>query len=166
MVICSTSGPACPGRMIGFPFLLFLLILVVRIQPVVGRCYYADGSVASGDTPCSLGGTSTCCGSGYACLSNRICMATGDEAQKPGASLYVRGSCTDRSWRSASCPLYCIGSNDLLSGGMGIAKCPNITLDEYYCIDSLANTVNCSEQFGVFEFQGIEKSCPQSYALR
>lgn len=82
-------------------------------------------------------------------------MATGDEAQKADASLYVRGSCTDQSWKDASCPLFCIGSDDLRSGGMGIEKCPNTTLDEYYCIDSGDSSVNCAAQFNVFEFPGI-----------
>lgn len=87
-------------------------------------------------------------------------MATGDEVQKPDASLYVRGSCTDQSWKDASCPLFCISSDDLRSGGMGIAKCPNTALDEYYCIDAGDSSVNCTAQFNVFEFPGNESSKP------
>src|SRR5271168_3571089 len=141
---------------------LLLLNLTGSVHSTSATCYYPDGSIAATDTPCSSSGNSTCCGSGYACLSNRICMATGDEAQKPDASLYVRGSCTDQSWKDASCPLFCIGSDDLLSGGMGIAKCPNTTLDEYYCIDSGDSSVNCAAQFNVFEFPGNELSKPST----
>jgi hypothetical protein len=128
--LCKMSIPSVTRhvyryRMMQFPFLLLILFLVANIQLASAQCYYPDGSISTGDTPCTSTGNSTCCGSGYACLSNRICMATGDEAQKPDASLYVRGSCTDPTWKSASCPLFCISSHDLLSGGMGIAKCPN-----------------------------------------
>ena len=88
-------------------------------------------------------------------------MATGDEAQNAGASLYVRGSCTDQSWKDASCPLFCISSNDDRSGGNGIAKCPNTTLDEYYCVDS-GPSADCAGQFNVFEFTGNQLSKPST----
>lgn len=119
-------------------------------------CYYPDGSVAPQDTACMDNEeASTCCGQGYACLSNNICMSTGDEIQKSGASTYVRGSCTDQTWRSNNCPLFCIGPTDLLSGGNGIAQCPG-TENEYYCIDAADDTTNCGTETNVLIFYGID----------
>lgn len=133
-----------------------LILLSISLRLVAAVCYYPDGSVSPQDTAClNNGDNSTCCGQGYACLSNNICEATGDEIKKPGASLYVRGSCTDPTWRSNNCPQFCINPDyDLLSGGMGIAKCANTTLDEYYCIDGLDDTVDCSSETDVLFFQG------------
>ncbi|RHZ47885.1 uncharacterized protein CDV56_104015 [Aspergillus thermomutatus] len=65
---------------------LFLAILWLLFpNPSLSTCYYPDGSVAPQDTPCQDSTKqATCCGQGYACLSNSICMATGDEIKKPG----------------------------------------------------------------------------------
>ncbi|EAW17221.1 uncharacterized protein NFIA_005840 [Aspergillus fischeri NRRL 181] len=85
-------------------------------------------------------------------------MATGDEIKNPDASLYVRGSCTDQTWRSSACPLFCINpdppNRNNLAGGQGIEKCPNTDLDMYYCIDYNMGNVNCSAQQQVLIFKG------------
>lgn len=135
-----------------------LLILLFPLSSY-GICYYPDGSVAPQDTPCSdTSAESTCCGQGYACLSNNICMATGDEIIKNGATLYVRGSCTDQKWRSSSCPLFCINPKepnfDLVAGGTGISKCDKTKDDVYYCIDENTNNVDCEKLVNVLSFQG------------
>lgn len=43
--------------------------------------------------------------------------------------LYARESCTDHTWRSSACPLFCINPDppnlNNLAGGQGIEKCPN-----------------------------------------
>src|SRR5271155_4564745 len=141
---------------------LLLLNLTGSVHSTSATCYFPDGNIAATDTPCLSSGNSTCCGNGYACLSNRICMATGDEVQKPNASLYVRGSCTDQSWKDASCPLFCIGNAQLGSGGVGIAKCPNTALDEYYCIDPEDSSANCIAESDVLLFSGNELSKPST----
>ncbi|KAL3413139.1 hypothetical protein V8F44DRAFT_662560 [Aspergillus fumigatus] len=86
----------------------------------------------------------TCCGQGYACLSNLICTAT--------------ESCTDHTWRSSACPLFCINLDPLnlnnLAGGQGIKKCPNTDLDMYYCIDYNMGNANYSAQQQVLIFKG------------
>ncbi|KAH9990376.1 hypothetical protein F4779DRAFT_610077 [Xylariaceae sp. FL0662B] len=138
---------------------LFILVFYLLSVTVNSICYYPDGSVAPQDTPCQdASAESTCCGQGYACLSNNICMATGDEIQKSEASMYVRGSCTDKAWRSSSCPLFCINpkapSNDLIAGGMGIEKCSNTTDDMYYCIDGNMDNVDCDKKLNVLSFKG------------
>ncbi len=119
-------------------------------------CYYPDGSQATNDTACTSSTNSTCCGNGYACLSNNICMATSADAQKPDATLYVRGSCTDQSFTSSNCPLFCLnGTYDDLGGGEGIALCPDSST-EFFCIDGRyeAGDVSCSGVIDVFEFPG------------
>lgn len=134
---------------------LLLIIIASRVEAI---CYYPDGSVSPQDTPCSdQTSESTCCGQGYACLTNNICMATGAELQKPDASIYVRGSCTDKNWRSSNCPLFCINPaapfNDNVSGGAGISKCPG-NKDMYYCVDFATDQVNCTTEKNVLIFQG------------
>ena len=89
--------------------LLFLSFLCLPLCEAI--CYYPDGeTIAPQDVPCQNGpGDSVCCGPGYACLSNGLCM--GNNATHDGHSLvpYGRGSCTDKRWRSSACPAFCIG---------------------------------------------------------
>ncbi|CAG9982936.1 unnamed protein product [Clonostachys byssicola] len=119
-------------------------------------CYYPSGKLAPNDTPCRDDTSdSVCCGQGYACLSNGICQATGAELLKPGATEFVRGGCTDKTWRSSSCPSFCVDTNvDNLTGGMGIAKCPNTSKDMYWCINKNQGSVNCTAQQNVLFFPG------------
>ncbi|VUC30785.1 unnamed protein product, partial [Clonostachys rosea] len=119
-------------------------------------CYYPSGKLAPNDTPCRDDtSNSVCCGQGYACLSNGICQATGAELLKPGATEFVRGGCTDKTWRSSSCPSFCVDTGvDNLAGGMGIAKCSNTTKDMYWCINKNQGSVDCDEQQNVLFFPG------------
>ena len=68
-------------------------------------CYYPDGTVAPGDTPChSLsigGGSSACCAKAHVCLSNNLCLHTDSQ------EAIARGSCTDETWQSSECAQYC-----------------------------------------------------------
>ena len=124
----------------------FLVCLLLISTPYYVRAtyYYPDGvTVAAGDFPCTPDGDSACCGDGFVCLSNNICMATGNEVLKAGQSLYVRGSCTDRTWKSRNCPSFCINPNppnqNVISGGNGIARCPYSTKYMFYCIFSMTS---------------------------
>ncbi|KAK2011027.1 hypothetical protein LZ32DRAFT_659970 [Colletotrichum eremochloae] len=97
---------------------------------------------------------SVCCGQGYACLSNGMCQATGKELQKGGATELVRGACTDRSWRSSSCPLFCINpETDNVAGGIGVAKFQGTVEELYYCINTVQDRVNCTAKQNVLFFQ-------------
>lgn len=114
-------------------------LVVFSIWPEANAaCYYPSGKNAPNDIPCRDDTShATCCGPGYACLSNGICQATGEEQGSRDASEFVRGSCTDESWRNSNCPLFCIEDGvDFLAGGNGIAKCDNMSDDVYYCINS------------------------------
>ncbi|KAI5464245.1 hypothetical protein BGZ63DRAFT_401211 [Mariannaea sp. PMI_226] len=135
----------------------FILLLAPTILPVVSAaCYYPNGKLAPNDVPCRDDiSNSVCCGQGYACLSNGICQATGDELQKEHATEYVRGSCTDRNWRSSACPLFCIDPDvDNVGGGEGIGKCSKTTEDMYWCVNLNQNAVDCDRKQNVLFFPG------------
>jgi hypothetical protein len=97
-------------------------------------------------------------------------MATGDELKKAGATKYVRGSCTDQSWRSSECPQFCIDPNvNDLTGGNGIGKCLGTTQDMYYCTGTGNTDNNCSASQNPLIFQGmlnlvLDKSYILTYA--
>lgn len=79
-------------------------------------------------------------------------MRNNDTIDANSQNTYVRGSCTDSTWKSSYCPSFCEGN---ASGGEGMAKCSNVgTLDMYYCIDSSDGDVNCTAQQNVVVFPG------------
>ena len=139
-----------------FSFLLYCSL-------VHSLCYFPNGAVSTQDTPCRDDlDQSTCCGQGYACLTNNMCMATGKELQKAGATRFVRGSCTDKSWRSGNCPNFCADpEKDNTGGGMGISQCPG-TYKMFYCIDSAMDQVDCDKQQNVLVFQGLLRQLKHS----
>ncbi|KAK2774231.1 hypothetical protein CKAH01_13196 [Colletotrichum kahawae] len=141
--------------MISLNLLSYILIFSFSSVFIEAACYYPNGSIAPNDTPCRDDtAESTCCGQGYACLSNGMCQATGSELQKDGATELVRGACTDRSWRSSSCPLFCINpETDNVGGGIGVARCQGTTQELYYCINSVQDQVNCTAKQNVLFFQ-------------
>lgn len=140
---------------VGIRILIFFLFLIFKCFAI---CYYPDGSAAPQDTPCNdETAESACCGQGYACLSNGVCQATGDEIQKPGASKYVRGSCTDTGWRSSSCPSFCINPQyNNVAGGQGMGMCEDTSRTLFYCIDE--RSVDCTSEENVLLFVG-ELAC-------
>lgn len=82
-----------------------------------------------------------------------MCQATGKELQRPGSTKFVRGSCTDESWRSGSCPSFCVNPEfDLLAGGMGIGRCRSPEAVLFYCINGQES--DCEAQRRVLIFQG------------
>lgn len=139
-----------------FSKMFSVALLAVLAAQANALCYYPDGTAAPGDVPCSDSTeNSVCCGTGYACLSNGICQATGDELKKPGATEFVRGSCTDKTFRSSACPSFCsTPGQDNVSGGEGIEKCTNTSQDLYWCI----NQVN-------FDLQQTEDPCDDQNAV-
>ena len=91
--------------------ILLISFLLLYAQLSTATCYYPDGeTVAPHDLPCLDGpGASACCGYGYACLSNRLCMQTETISDNTSTTSYVRGSCTDQKWHASECPAFCIG---------------------------------------------------------
>ncbi|OAX80332.1 hypothetical protein ACJ72_05339 [Emergomyces africanus] len=108
-------------------------------------CYYRNGNVTPADVPCYSSGPSTCCPTGFACLSNNVCVNTKAKNETVG---YIRGSCTDRSWRAGECPGFCIRGgkpwNDTLGGIQPMRKCENTKEDLYYCVNANVGAVDCA----------------------
>jgi hypothetical protein len=124
------------------------LTFIALLAPcVLGICYDPDGT-ATNDSPC-YGGTeaSFCCGLGWACLSNKICMSTDKVANRQNISPYYRGTCTDQTWRSGNCPNFCVdpAHNDVLDGGQAMGLCSG-TSNLFYCDDAIVNKVNCASK--------------------
>ncbi|KAF2204922.1 hypothetical protein GQ43DRAFT_490844 [Delitschia confertaspora ATCC 74209] len=122
---------------------------------VLGRCYFPDGkTVASQDVPCnSNGGNSTCCGPGYACMSNNICKVT-EYTQNVGTVQWIRGSCTDQNWNDGNCPSFCQNpeADDKQDGGIGMRQCPYN--DKYFiCMDHNEANADCQKGEGVVVFR-------------
>ena len=117
-------------------------------------CYYPNGDVSPQDVPCTSNSNSTCCGIGYACLTNQICMDTSLTPASSGSTKYVRGSCTDKSFSSSACPLFCDNAKyDDVGGGEGMEKCTNVQGDAYRCIDFNPNS-QCNSSLYVLQFPG------------
>ena len=79
------------------------------IAVIIDSCFYPDGTVATVDVPCNtIAPLSACCGDGWACSSNGVCISL-NPGHGPGGhtNLPVRGSCTDLTWRSEFCPQFC-----------------------------------------------------------
>ncbi|KAF2655380.1 hypothetical protein K491DRAFT_692976 [Lophiostoma macrostomum CBS 122681] len=144
-------------------YTLFLLLLLPSL--ITTSCYFPDGSTTQ-DTPCNpKSANSTCCGPGYACLSNHLCSVTSQVPLSIAdlSPYYVRASCTDPTWTSTECPQFCTNAtngDNLGVGGMGVGKCDgNASLDRYYCRDErtkdLSDGVLCGDQEYYFGFEGF-----------
>ncbi|KAI9882479.1 MAG: hypothetical protein M1823_005779 [Watsoniomyces obsoletus] len=134
------------------PRALGVLVLAALLPTSYAICYYPNGRVAEADQPCNDESEhSSCCGPGWACLSNKMCKRT-DKVKLP-ADEYIRASCTDKEWRSGSCPGFCLS----LSGGdEGMSLCPDSDTDSYCCLGSNA-PCNCGNGTGVVSFDGKPK---------
>ena len=93
---------------------LFLVASVSLFQSVSAgsACYYPNGDLNPDDVPCNPSAdVSVCCGRGWTCLSNGVCMLSQDSSvgsiSRIGST--YRTSCTDRSWNSPACPSFCKG---------------------------------------------------------
>src|ERR1700710_1323882 len=117
------------------PKLIFVLAFSLRFSPVFSTCYYPNGDVTPADVACSDStDEAACCGQGYACLSNGICMRNEETIDANSQNTYVRGSCTDSSWKSSFCPNFCVDpERDDVAGGEGMGKCLGTSLDMYFC---------------------------------
>lgn len=86
------------------------------------NCYFPDGVESSG-SPCFPDqAVSPCCGPGFICLSNGLCQPGPDTRRTYQYTIY-RSSCTDRTWNSTDCPKVCLGPDDNLDSGQGLATC-------------------------------------------
>jgi hypothetical protein len=79
-------------------FACLLLGLVALVSAQSKKCYFPNGKLATGMTPC--GSSDSCCENGDTCLKDGFCQAD-------KSSVY-RGGCTDKDWGSkAQCAPQC-----------------------------------------------------------
>jgi len=132
--------------------LVYFLILPSAVSAI---CYFPNGFTTPQNVPCENNHDSPCCPPGYACLSNGLCVKTDATNETVG---YIRGSCTDKSWRSSYCPNFCVRGgppwNDSLSKIQPMRKCENTNEDIYYCVDNNTKAVDCAKQSAVVSFAG------------
>jgi hypothetical protein len=91
--------------MFGNLAIVYLLLFLIRPWKIFGAqtCYFPDADIAVNDTPCTSNNVSICCQTNATCLENGLCFDPFGSA----VGGYIRGSCTDKSWQSVSCPQYC-----------------------------------------------------------
>jgi hypothetical protein len=140
-----------------------LSLLAAAFHGADATCYYPSGREAPSDVPCrSDTPFSTCCGQGFVCLSNGLCQSTLDDVARAGAPEFVRGACTDGTWRSSNCPLFCVTDGvDFLDGDNGLLKCPGTDEDVYFCLNRRSRTdSSCEERKNVLIFAGMSSPSP------
>ena len=121
-----------------FPALLIFALLfgfaIALEKP--SDCYFATGELATLTSPChdgSSGLTSLCCTHGDMCLNNTLCA----KSLGGGESMHYRGTCTDSTWTSPSCPRFCVGDEN-----------KSTTVAVFLCGDNKDGTLQwyCGEQ--------------------
>ncbi|SLM37654.1 hypothetical protein LPUS_00823 [Lasallia pustulata] len=97
----------------------FAFVPLIDAGSAYATCYFPDGSVAGDNFPCFPDqAVSFCCGANWVCSKNLLCLAT-----SLIHDLVVRGSSTDKSWRSAACPQFCTNNRTWLSSEARNALC-------------------------------------------
>ena len=148
------------------PLISVVSFLILHLSRTASAdCYFPDGRTkATNDTPCLRTGPSTCCGKGYACLSNNMCKLTEWTPGHTSTSItYARGSCTDSSWIDNACLLYCHGTVGDYDKGNNIVDCGADFPGRYYCPDAIPYQMGlfeaCRNKSMYFEDSGIHMSC-------
>ncbi|EFW21525.1 predicted protein [Coccidioides posadasii str. Silveira] len=113
-------------------FAIALLVVAHWAHPVSSQlCYTPDGTL-SNDRPCSAdGGESACCQPGFLCTSNKLCQPAHWHRGVGGNTLkFIRGTCTDKTWKSPECQGHCVKENP--GGGEYVMRCGE-TSSRYCC---------------------------------
>lgn len=101
-------GPGYYRAMFSLLIIYFSLLTGCQLATAVSSkatCFSINGQPNT-DFPCFLGqSVSACCGTDSICLDNGLCKPV----DSVGVSELIRGSCTDETWLSPSCPNYCVG---------------------------------------------------------
>ncbi len=111
-IMTSTPSSSSPRTTtVGF---LYLVVAFCCLFQVVScedaKCYSPSGDLQIHDVACNpSANASFCCGRGFTCLSNKVCMLSQDtstgDVTRVGST--YRASCTDQSWGSPECPSFC-----------------------------------------------------------
>lgn len=140
---------------------LFLSAALCLLFNVESKCYFPDGSEVLHHVACRSGdGFSACCEQGFACLSNGLCNVTEHvpDLEHRGLAQHNRESCTDPTWESTDCPLFCLNSDlDPLNHGAAVHKC-EMDVDRYWCINKktlgMKESDRCLDREVYFQFAG------------
>ncbi|TKA82259.1 hypothetical protein B0A55_01698 [Friedmanniomyces simplex] len=94
-------------------------------------CYWPDGTQTETNwTPCDASKSVTsCCDAADLCLNNGYCFSQAGNGNGFPNRL-VRGACTDKSWKSGSCPQYC---SDISTGGQQTIALVQDEANGYFC---------------------------------
>ena len=86
-----------------FRYILFFLTYPSLIKSI---CFLPDGT-PNRDVPCTTNSSvDYCCGEDSICLPNKVCLIH--------TGTFSRGSCTDQTWQSSSCPSFCLSGSSFL----------------------------------------------------
>jgi hypothetical protein len=108
-------------------------------------CFFPDGTLTGADgglpqAPCSTSSeNSTCCDLGWLCRSDNLCFNEGQQ-------ILQRSSCTDESWSSEKCPLFCVNAPSNPNGNVAVLQCD----DGSYCCDGDRSFNCCTSTSGAF----------------
>ncbi|KAK3306232.1 uncharacterized protein B0T15DRAFT_534742 [Chaetomium strumarium] len=130
-----------------------LLTTLTTTARGASQCYFPNGRESSSDVPCDPSAeVSMCCPSRAACLSSGLC-ANPETGPNQGIS-YARGTCTDKSWRSAVCPQRCRINQDTATNssaydfgtdGVQVWECvgQGYAKPGAYCCESAGESTRC-----------------------
>lgn len=137
------------------PLSSILISLSLFLWQAQAICYFPNGKTASQDGPCRDDTEhSACCGQGFACLSNGMCVAVVDLVRPPELIPYHRASCTDKSWRSGDCPNFCVDSDvDRLDWAVSMGVCPNSD-SAFFCNRKKGAKSDCQNNKNLVSFSG------------
>ncbi|KAF7890468.1 hypothetical protein EAF00_008783 [Botryotinia globosa] len=106
-----------------------------------GQCFSPKGSRDPNGIPCfSNDSASQCCGSDEFCSTNKLCVSKNDPNK------FSRGSCTDSTFKAASCPNICQSIGD--TGA--VLPCGDPSLGQF-CCDEGRGFECCSASRKVFK---------------
>ena len=94
----------------------FLLYLILDVVEVHCQCYFPGGDLAANYSPCDeYAYNSLCCLSGWACLSNNLCVVTASSPRDVGFPIgtSIRGTCENPEWNATACGDFCLGMKGL-----------------------------------------------------
>lgn len=79
------------------------MLLLAATMTVARQCFNSGGDYVSEFAVCNPADVAgPCCSGGDVCLSNGLCQNTAGDT--------YQGGCTDKSYKSASCPNFCTGN--------------------------------------------------------
>ncbi|KAM0280637.1 hypothetical protein ACHAQH_003944 [Verticillium albo-atrum] len=154
-----SGGSRISSLLLIFAAALALLIPTAAAQSSSQSCFFPNGTVAAGDmAACGGGGADTahshCCNQGWACLSNGLCMAAGQDPAQLADATILRGACTDQSWASPDCPRWCTDPEEIdnLNVPQPITACQG-SRDVFFCVNA-DDAGDCDEDEETIRFSG------------